>query len=277
MKSRDTRSVRTIEGRVAAITGAGSGIGRATAIALKERGCHLALVDRDEAALNETAELLGAGIKVSTHVVDVSDRGAMVGLGDDVVTAHGACHILINNAGITSAGRFSDDDLEDVDRLINVNVMGVVLGCHSFLPHLKEVDEGHIVNLSSMVAFVGLPRNSVYALTKGAVRGFSESLRAELAGHNIGVTAVFPGAINTNIVHTATGADAQRLSSLGANRLAPYLMTSPDTVARRIVGAIDKNRARTLIGPDSRMLDVVARLAPGRSGVVGTLLDLVAP
>ena len=266
-----------LQGRVAVVTGAGSGIGRATSVALAARGCRLALVDRSDEGLAATAALLPGGADASTHIVDVTDRARLAELPGEVIDRHGACHVLVNNAGVTSAGPFADEPVADIDWIVDINVMGVVLGCHHFLPHLLEAEEAHIVNLSSMVAFVGLPRNALYSLTKGAVRSFTEGLRAELAGTSVGVTAVFPGAIHTNIVHSARGAQRSQLSSLGASRLAPHLMTSPEAAARRIVAAIERDRARALVGPDARMLDVLARLVPGRSGLIGRALDLVSP
>ncbi len=266
-----------LAGRVAVVTGAGSGIGRATAVLLGRRGCHLALVDIDEGRLAAArAELEASGAIATTHVVDVADAGGMRGLAADVVAAHGACHILVNNAGVTSAGRFIDDEADDIAWMVGINVFGVVHGCKAFLPALIEADEAHIVNLSSMVALVGLPRNAVYSLTKGAVRSFSEALRAELVGTQVGVTAVLPGAIHTNIVHSARGADAERLSALGRSRLAPHLLRSPEAVARKIVSAIEHDRARTLVGPDARLLDLFARLVPGRSGLLGRAIERVS-
>lgn len=268
--------MRQLRGRVAVVTGAGSGIGRATARRLAERGCHLALVDVDELGLAGTqAEAEGRGVKVSVHVADVADAARMAALPGEVVAHHGACHVLVNNAGVTAAGRFRDDRLEDIHWIVDINVFGVVYGCRAFLPHLAEADEAHIVNVSSMVAFVGLPQNAVYSLTKGAVRSFTEGLRGELAGTPIGVTAVFPGAIHTNIMHGARGGEAERLSRMGHSRLAPYLLRSPDTVAARIVRAVERDRARALVGPDAHLLDLFARLVPGRSGLIGRALDRI--
>lgn len=266
--------MQRIEGRVAVVTGAGGGIGRATSALLAERGCDLALADVDAAGLRTTAELVrAAGRDASTHVVDVSDAAAMAALPAAVLDAHGSCQILVNNAGVTTAGRFEDESLEDLRWIVGINVWGVLHGCKAFLPVLRQADEAHIVNLSSMVGFVGLPQNAAYSLTKGAVRAFSEALRAELVGSGIGVTSVHPGAIRTGIMAAARGAEAERLARLGANRLAPVLLRPPETVARRIVRAIERNQARAVVGPDARLLDVAARLLPGRSGLVGRAVN----
>lgn len=261
-------------GRVAAITGAASGIGRATAHELAMRGCHLALADVDEAGLESTAERLRRrGGPVTTHVVDVRDAERVQGFADEVESAHGRCEILINNAGVTSAGRFEDDTDADLAWIVDINLWGVVHGCRSFLPLLRRADEGHIVNLSSMVGLLGLPQNASYSLTKGAVRSFSEALRAELRSAHIGVTSVHPGAINTNIARSARGSEGHRIAALAESRLAPIVMRPPEVVAGRIVRAIDLDRARAVVGPDAHLLDIASRVLPGRSGLIGRLVD----
>lgn len=264
--------MKRLSDRVAVVTGAGSGIGRATSEALAEAGCHLALVDVSAAAMDETAVAIRRlGREASTHVVDVRDAVAVGALPDAVVTAHGGCHILVNNAGVTSAGPFESESLEDLHWIVDVNVWGVVHGCHAFLPVLRGTDEAHIVNLSSMVGLLGLPQNTSYALTKGAVRSFSEALRNELVTSRIGVTTVFPGAIHTNITSSARGAQASRLAGLGRSRLAPLVMRPPSSVARCIVDAIERDRGRVVVGPDAHLLSAWSRVAPGRAGLVGRL------
>jgi short-subunit dehydrogenase len=264
--------MRSFTDRVAVVTGAGSGIGRATADALAHRGCRLALVDINTESLAGTADLLGAaGHVVSTHVADVTDPDQMVSLSDDVVSSHGGCNILVNNAGVTSAGAFEDESLDDLHWIVDINMWGVVHGCRAFLPALRRADEAHIVNLSSMVGLVGLPHNASYSLTKGAVRGFTEALRGELVTTSIGVTAVFPGAIRTDITNSARGGEASRLARMGNSRFAPLAMRPPSAVARRIVSAIEHNRARCVVGPDARALDAFVRFVPGRSGLIGRM------
>lgn len=262
--------MRRISGRVAVVTGAGGGIGREISRELGERGCHVALVDVRRDGLAESADLVRrSGVRASTHLADVRNAERMLALADEVVVEHGACHILVNNAGVTSAGAFEDETLEDLQWIVDINLWGVVHGCHSFLPVLRQQDEAHVVNMSSMVGLVGLPHNAAYALTKGAVRSFSESLRGELGTTQIGVTTVFPGAHRTGITETARGSSAALLADLGRSRLAPLAMRSPAGLARRVVRAIEKDSARVVAGPDARAVDVLARIAPGRTGPLG--------
>lgn len=266
--------MRTIADRVAVVTGAGSGIGRATCEALADRGAHIAVVDLSEEGAAETAELIRArGCRASVHVADVRDRERVEAVAAEVQDEHGGCHILVNNAGVTSAGAFESDTIEDLQWIVDINVWGVVHGCRAFLPALRAADEAHIVNLSSMVGLLGLPQNASYSLTKGAVRSFTEALRAELVTTAVGVTVVFPGAIRTDITNSARGAQAQRLASMGQNRLAPVAMRPPSAVAKRIVKAIERNRPRVTVGPDARAVDLLTRIYPGRSGLVGRAID----
>lgn len=269
--------MRRISGRVAVVTGAGGGIGREIARTLAERGAHLALVDVRPEGVEATAELVrSTGARASCHVADVRDPDRMRALADEVVQEHGACHILVNNAGVTSAGAFEDESLEDLHWIVDINVWGVVHGCHAFLPVLRQQDEAHIVNVSSMVGLLGLPHNAAYALTKGAVRSFSEALRGELVTTEIGVTTVFPGAHRTGITETARGSSAALLAEMGRSKLAPLAMRSPAGLARRIVRAIERDRARVVAGPDARAVDVLARIAPGRTGPLGRVTGRAA-
>ena len=269
--------MKDLTDRVAVVTGGGSGIGRATSVLLAQRGCHVALVDVDERGMAETRRVLDPhGRRTSAHRADVSDADRMREVAEEVEQQHGACHVLVNNAGVTAAGRFEEERLEDLQWIVGINLWGVVNGCAAFIPALRRAGEGHIVNLSSMVGLIGLPGNGAYALTKGAVRSLSEALRGELAGANIGVTTAFPGAIRTNIMRTARGAEAERIAGMTEGRLAPLMFRPPEYAAERIVRGIERNRTRVVIGPDAHLLSILSRVAPGRTRLMGRLTDLAS-
>jgi NAD(P)-dependent dehydrogenase (short-subunit alcohol dehydrogenase family) len=253
--------VRELAGRVAVVTGAASGIGRATAELLARRGCDLALVDVDGEGLERTATAVAAeGRRASTHLADVASRERMSALPEEVKREHGHVHVLVNNAGVSVGAMLEDHGLEDFDWIVGVNFWGVVHGCKFFLPHLRLEDEAHIVNLSSVFAFVGFPGQSSYCATKSAVRSLSEALWVELRDTRIGVTSVHPGAVGTAIVRSSRTTDpeardraAERIDRLGRD---------PARVARAIVRAIERDRPRALIHPETRLAEWTKRLAP---------------
>lgn len=256
--------MQKFEGRVAVVTGGGSGIGRATALRLADKGCSLALVDVNEERLDEIrAELEAKGTKVSTHIADVADSERMQALVAEVVDAHGAVHIVVNNAGVSVLKNFDEHTLEDFQWIFGINFWGVVHGCMYFLPELKKADEAHIVNVSSMFGFMGVPGQSSYCATKFAVKGFTESLWSELDGTSIGVTSIHPGGVATNI------ASSSRVSS-EADRMHLHETTkkhghSPDSIAHSIVSGIEKNRLRMISGVEAYVVDWAKRLFPIRS------------
>ncbi|MBW2314797.1 MAG: SDR family NAD(P)-dependent oxidoreductase [Deltaproteobacteria bacterium] len=254
--------MKQLRDRVAVVTGAASGIGAALAAALAEKGCHVALVDRNEDGLREAARHVEAtGRKASIHVVDVADREAMRTLPDRVVAEHGHIHIVVNNAGVDLDASFEDSSLEDLDWIFGINFWGVIYGCKFFLPHLRREEEAHIVNLSSLFGIIGVPNQSAYCTSKYAVRGLSESLWSEISKDGIGVTTVHPGGIKTNIARSArhaAGGDPEELAE-AFDRMA---RTSPAKAAAKIVRGIERNAMRVRITPETWVFDWMKRIFP---------------
>jgi NAD(P)-dependent dehydrogenase (short-subunit alcohol dehydrogenase family) len=249
--------------RVAVITGAGGGIGRAICMELARRGAHIAAVDVDEAGLAEVrGEVEALGRRCSVHGVDVADRVQMEALPGRVLAEHGAVHILVNNAGVSVNLTFREQDIDDLEWITGINYWGVIYGCKFFLPHLLAVDEAHIVNISSSAGFTGMKYQTSYAATKFAVTGFSESLYVELSPTNVGITCVHPGAVATNILEAARMDTDRRSKMLKSFKYA----TPPEHAARTICKAIERKRFKQVLCVDSRVLHFIKRLAP-----VGTL------
>ncbi len=256
--------MKRLDGRVAVVTGAGSGIGRAIAVLLAERGCALALVDLNEATLSGTADLARArGRKISIHIADVADRARMERLPAEVLAEHGHVHILVNNAGVSVIGALLEQSLDDFAWLFGINFWGVVYGCKLFLPYLLREDEAQIVNISSMFGFVGIPSQTSYSASKYAVRGFSESLASELSGTNVGVTCVHPGGIRTNVVRASrVSSEFDAREQRETVEMFERRAHSPEKAARRIVRAIERDQARVRIGPEAYLTDWLKRLFP---------------
>lgn len=254
-------AMQRIEGRVAVVTGAASGIGRATAKALAARGCQVAVCDVAEEGLDSLcAELEDQGRRYSRHRVDVADRERMARFAHEVVAEHGAVHIVVNNAGVALGESIEELSWDDFDWLVGINFWGVVHGCRFFLPQLRAQDEAHIVNISSMFGFGGLPSQGPYCATKAAVRSLTETLHGELGGTRIGVTSVHPGGIATNIVNNARFADAE--GKARAAEMFERRGKAPEEVARRIVRAIERNKLRVVICPEAHLFDWAKRLLP---------------
>ena len=258
-----------IPGSAAAVTGAASGIGRALALELAARGCDLALADRDEAGLQAVAaEIAKAGSrKVSVHRVDVGEPGQIQDFATAATSAHPGLNIVINNAGVALLGQFGEIDQAQMDWLFNINFWGTVHATRAFLPHLSRRPAAHIVNLSSIFGIVAPPGQTAYCAAKFAVRGFSESLRHELAMANspVRLSVVHPGGVATNIARnsrTGTGVvdNARRAQSI--DRFDAVARTTPAAAALRIITGIEKNQPRILIGNDARLMDLVQRFRP---------------
>jgi NAD(P)-dependent dehydrogenase (short-subunit alcohol dehydrogenase family) len=260
--------MQQIAGRVAVVTGAGSGIGREVGLELARRGAAVALADVDESRLAEVRRAVEArGGRCSTHVVDVASGPRMAALPEEVLDEHGAVHILVNNAGVSVNLPFDQQGPQDLEWITGINYWGVVHGCRYFLPHLRLADEAHIVNMSSSAGLTGMKGQVSYSATKFAVRGLSESLYVELAGTAVGVTCVHPGAVATNILQAARMDPAHRARMLP---MFTYAMP-PRTAARRIVRAVETGRFELVVGPDARAIHLMKRMAP-----IGTLRVLRA-
>ena len=255
--------MKDLSGRVAVITGGGGGVGSALAGQLADLGCHLALVDISEPALAKVAEALtDKAVNISCHVVDITDKQQMAALPQTVLAEHGKVNLLINNAGITYQKSFETHSMDDWEKIVGINWWGLLYGCHYFLDALKDSGEGHIVNLSSMNAFVGLPGQTSYCATKAAVKLLSEAMWAEMAKLNIGVTSVHPGAIKTEMIQ-ATLRDSDDLEAAQRNYdLAQRIGVSAEHVAQRIIKAVQKNKLRIRVGKDSVLLDILKRWFP---------------
>ncbi len=258
--------MKNLRGRVAVVTGAGSGIGRAVAGELARQGCHVALADVNEAGLAETLQgLLGLPVTVTTHIVDVARRDAVERLAGEVIERHGAAQILVNNAGVAVAERAENIPYEDFEWLMGINFWGVVYGCTAFLPHMRAAGEGHIVNISSIFGLIGMPTQAAYNASKFAVRGYTEALDQELANTPIRVSCVCPGGIRTAIVRNArvpgvSGTMPAKNELAGTfDKLA---RTSAEEAGATIVRGILKDTKRILIGADARMISLIVRLFP---------------
>lgn len=261
--------MKDFNGKVAAITGAGSGIGRATALAFAQQGCHVAISDINAEGLEQTrGQLASTGVKVSTHVLDVADKAAVHQFADDVVAAHGRVNIIMNNAGVALGETVECLNYDNFEWLMNINFWGVVYGTKAFLPYLKQAGEGHIINISSVFGIIGVPTQSAYNAAKFAVRGFTECLREELEIANDGVSAscVHPGGIKTNIARSSRVGGMSNIRPGDKTDIAQNFdkvaTTTPEKAAQVILNGVRRNRRRILIGTDALVIDGMQRLMP---------------
>lgn len=296
--------MKDLAGKVAAVTGAASGIGRALAIALVRRGCSVALSDVDESGLAETAVLAqnaaresasaaraaksggsasssfgvieAADVRVTTKRVDVSNRDAVKTWAKDVVREHGVCNLVFNNAGIAYAATAESADPEDFARVIDIDFWGVVHGTQAFLPYLRASGDGHVVNTSSLFGLIAFPGQSTYNAAKFAVRGYTEALRVELEITRAPVSAstVHPGGIKTNIARASKMHPSMADLGIDDNdaarrRFEKAFRVTADDAAETILRGVEKNSRRILIGTDARILDLLQRILP--SGYQGLL------
>lgn len=257
------------EGSAAAITGAASGIGRALALALSARGCDVALADLDHDGLESVAKEITAAHarRVTIQRIDVADPKQIEDFSAAAIAAFPALNLLFNNAGVALLGRFEEFDESQMAWLMDINFWGVVRGTRAFLPHLASRPQAHIVNISSIFGIIAPAGQSAYCASKFAVRGFSESLRHELATtkSNVRLSVVHPGGVKTNIARRARiGANLRESVSMSqmGDRFDRLARTTAESAAQRIIRGVERNEPRILIGSDARYLDLLQRLRP---------------
>ncbi len=252
-----------VQGKIAVITGAGSGIGRALAQQLNREGCALYLSDINGDSLHATLESLPRKeIPADAQILDVADKAAMHAWAERIGEACGHVDIMVNNAGVALVATVEDSHYEDIEWLMGINFWGVIYGTHAFLPLLRRAGQGHLVNLSSVFGLIAVPTQAAYNAAKFAVRGYTEALRQEMEGTNVHVCCVHPGGIKTNIASVARGGGADMTQEERAREFERLAKTTPETAARKIIGAIEQRKKRLLIGADAVVISLLCRLLP---------------
>ncbi len=254
--------MRGFLGKVAVVTGAGSGIGRALAIELGRSGAALAISDINCDGLAETASALKSlGAQVHSERVDVADPADFAAHAASVVGRFGTVNQIYNNAGVAFAGDIESSQLDDIERVLRVNFWGAVNGTKAFLPHLIASGDGHVVNISSLFGLCAVPGQAAYVASKFAVRGFTEALRLEmsLGHHPVKVTAVHPGGVKTSLARNAEGVPGFD-KDVGIEVFDKVAITSAEKAARKTLAGVRKNKARVLVGRDAKALDLLVRL-----------------
>lgn len=250
--------MKDLNDKVVAITGAGSGIGRELAIKFAGESSRLALSDVNEQGLAETVKQLNLPEdRLVTLMVDASDRVATENFADSVVKKFGQVDILINNAGLAAPGPFDELSLENFERVINVNMWGVIHGCRAFLPHLKNRPEAILANVSSINGMVPFINGAPYNMSKYAVYGLNETLMMELKGTPVHLLSIHPGGIKTNIANYAIGADDDQKRDFDQ-----FAITSSEQAAVTIVKAVKAKKSYLFIGRDAKLMQLVKRISP---------------
>ena len=274
--------MRTLDGKVVVITGAGSGIGRELALQCADRGAVLALSDWDEVGLVETARLAGPRSlhEVRTEKLDVRDRDAMRAYAASVRDEHGRVNMIVNNAGVALHGDFEEVGYDDFEWVMDVDFWGVVQGTKEFLPHLIESGDGHVVNISSLFGLLGMPGQTAYNSAKFAVRGFTEALRQEMliAKHPVKVTCVHPGGIKTAIARNARTTASHDQAQVARHFDTKLARMSPARAAKIILAGVLAEKPRVVVGGDAKVLDVAVRVVgPRYQDVIARLATKLAP
>jgi NAD(P)-dependent dehydrogenase (short-subunit alcohol dehydrogenase family) len=255
------------DGKIVALTGASSGIGRALALDLAKRGAILALADRNTEGLAETVRLAPSGSKITQHTVDVADEAAVLAFAEAVRAAHGVTDILINNAGVAMYGSVMEISTAELRWLMDINFYGVVFGVRAFLPMLLERPDASIVNVSSLFGLWAPAGQSAYSAAKFAVRGYSESLRGELSHTNVHVVTVHPAGVATAIARTSrVAAAADHQAAEKSSRTFDKLLSMPaEEAAAIILKGIERKDDRVLVGADAVRIDLMTRLLGPRA------------
>ena len=274
--------MKTLDGKVVVVTGAGSGIGRALALDVARRGGILAVSDWDEVGLVETARLVRelTGQDPRADKVDVRDRAAVRDLAAAVVAEHGCVNVVVNNAGVALHGDFEEVDYADFEWVMDVDFWGVVHGTKEFLPHLIASGDGHVVNVSSLFGLMGMPGQTAYNAAKFAVRGFTEALRTEMliAGHPVGVTCVHPGGIRTGIARSARVTRSHDQAEVAKHFDTRLARMTPERAAHVIVVGVLAGKPRVVVGADAKLLDAFVRVVgPRYQRVVARAARRMAP
>lgn len=266
-----------VQGAVLVVTGGGNGIGRQVVLELLRRGARVAAVDLREDGLAATASLAGAGERLSTHAIDVTDASVVEHLPEQVIEAHGSVDGLVNVAGVIQKFvPFVELDRAEMERVVAVNLWGVVNTCHAFLPHLLSRPSASVVNVASMGGLAPVPGQTIYGASKAAVKLLSEGLYAETQGTKVAVTTVFPGGVATDIAGNSGAAMPGQAERAGdpASRL-----TTAESAAQQIVDGIEQGAFRVVIGNDAKMIDRFSRLAPRRAveTIARRMASLISP
>ena len=247
-----------LDGTTIVISGAGSGMGRELVLNLAARGARVAAVDLNADTLAVTCDMLGADKRISRHVINVTDREAVLALPDQVIAAHGQVDVVINNAGvIQSFKRFEALSLDEIDRMVSVNLTGCINMTYAFLPHLKRRPRAHLCNVASMGGFLPFPGQTMYSASKAAVKLMTEGIYAECLDTQVEVSVVMPGAVATNITENSgvtppeMGSDGPAMAALAA-----------DEAAAQIIAGIEAGKLHILVGKDARSLWKMSRIAP---------------
>ena len=249
------------------VTGGGNGIGREIVLLLLKKGARVAVIDIDEAGLKETVTLAGDHQnQLSSHIVNITDREAVIQLPEAVIQAHGTIDGIINNAGIIQRFvRINDLDISEIEHVFEVNFWGMVNFTKAFLPYLQKRPEAHIVNISSMGSYLPVPGQTAYGASKAAVSSFTDGLHSELLGTNVHVTAVYPGATDTKIaVNSGVALDIDAASMEGSMAR----MNTPSAAAETIIAGMEKNKYHILVGQDAKLMNSLCRLMPERAAKI---------